>query len=66
MQAYTDILVAPVQALFAGFHGGPVHQAGPLYPDFDQQGRARHWRGTARWTSARSPGRRRAHRSPGR
>lgn len=47
LQAYTDILVAPVQALFAAFHGGPVHQAGPLYPDFAQQGRARHWRGTA-------------------
>lgn len=47
LQAYADILVAPVQALFAAFHGGPVHQAGPIYPDFDRQGRARHWRGTA-------------------
>ncbi|WP_374585882.1 hypothetical protein [Ideonella dechloratans] len=44
MQVYTDILVAPVQALLAGFHGGAVHQAGPIYPDFDTPSPARHWR----------------------
>lgn len=47
MQVYTDILVAPVQALLAGFHGGPVHQAGPIYPDFDTPSPARHWRAEA-------------------
>lgn len=47
LQAYTDILVTPVQALLAGFHGGAVHQAGPIYPDFDSPSPARHWRAEA-------------------
>jgi len=45
MQRYCDILISPVAQLLASPGGGREHCAGPVYPDFEQQGAARHCRG---------------------
>ena len=44
-QSYPDLVIQRQIQILNGLNGGKHHCAGPIYPDFESQGFARHWLG---------------------
>jgi len=44
-QSYPDLVIHRQIQILNGLNGGKHHLAGPIYPDFEAQGIARHWLG---------------------
>jgi len=47
LRSYPGLVIHRLLELFNAGKGGQVHLAGPIFPDFAEQGRSRHWRATA-------------------
>jgi hypothetical protein len=45
-KSYSELVIQPVIAILSSPVGGKEHLAGPIYPDFENQGYSRHLRGS--------------------